>query len=84
MDVTVYRDGKKYTLRFEKGENVGGLHEEEASGRRTGTITRWKPDLEVFTDIAIEREYFEDILKKQAIVNAGVTFIFRCETENRV
>ena len=82
MDVTVYRDGKKYTLRFEKGENVGGLHEEEASGRRTGTITRWKPDLEVFTDIAIEREYFEDILKKQAIVNAGVTFIFRCETEN--
>ena len=25
MDVTVWRDGKKYSLHFEKGENVGGL-----------------------------------------------------------
>ena len=81
MDVTVYRDGKKYSLHFEKGENIGGLHEEEYSGRRTGTVTRWKPDLEVFTDIAIGREYFDDILKKQAIVNAGVTFVYRYETD---
>ena len=82
MDVTVYRDKKKYSLRFEKGENVGGLAEEEFNKRRTGTVTRWRPDLEVFTDIAIEREYFEDILKKQAIVNAGITFEFRFESES--
>ncbi len=82
MDVTVYRDKKKYSLHFEKGNNVGGLLEEETTRRKTGTITRWKPDIEVFTDIAIEREYFEDILKKQAIVNAGITFVFKCETEN--
>lgn len=82
MDVTVYRDKKKYTLHFEKGENVGGLYEEETTRRKTGTITRWKPDLDVFTDIAIEREYFDDILKKQAIVNKGVTFVYRYETEN--
>ena len=79
MDVTVYRDKKKYSLHFEKGENIGGLSEEEFAKKRTGTITRWRPDLEVFTDIAIEKEYFEDILKKQAIVNAGVTFEFRFE-----
>ncbi len=82
MDVTVFRDAKKYTLRFEKGENVGGLHEEDCSVKRTGTITHWRPDLDVFTDIAIEREYFENILKKQAVVNAGITFVFRYQTES--
>ena len=77
MDVTVYRDGKKYDLHFEKGENVGGLKSEEYTKKRTGTIHRWKPDLEVFTDIKIPAEYYEDTLKRQAVVNSGVTFRFR-------
>jgi len=77
MDVTIYRDGKKFTLRFEKGENIGGLTAEDYSGRRTGTVIRWKPDLEVFTDISIPSEYFLDILKRQAVVNAGVLFKFK-------
>ncbi len=79
MDVTVWRDGKKYSLHFEKGENVGGLHEEPFTKRRTGTLTRWKPDLKVFTDISVPKEYFTDVLKKQAVVNAGITFHFRNE-----
>ncbi len=77
MDVEVKRDGFKYNLHFEKGENIGGLQKEPYSGRETGTKTRWKPDLEVFTDIDIPREYFIDTLKRQAIVNAGVQFVFR-------
>ena len=81
MDVTVYRDGKKYDLHFERGENVGGLHSEETTRRKTGTVTRWLPDLDVFTDIAIEKEYFEDMLKKQAIVNEGLKIIFKYETD---
>ncbi len=82
MDVTVHRDGKKYSLHFEKGQNIGGLSEEETTRKKTGTLTRWRPDIDVFTDINIEREYFDDILKKQAIVNAGVTFVYKFETEN--
>ncbi len=82
MDVTVHRDGKKYSLHFEKGNNIGGLAEEEVTRKKTGTLTRWRPDIEVFTDIKIEREYFEDVLKKQSIVNKGVTFVFRFETES--
>jgi DNA gyrase subunit B len=74
MDVTVYRDGKKFSLHFEKGENIGGLTGEEYKGRRTGTVIRWLPDIEVFTDIRIPKTYFEDILKRQAVVNAGITF----------
>ncbi len=79
MDVEVYRDGKKYSLHFEKGFNIGGLKEEPFTGKRTGTVIRWKPDREVFTDIAVDASYYEDILQKQAVVNAGLTFLFKNE-----
>ncbi len=79
MDVTVLRDGFKYTLHFEKGENVGGLTKEQFRHRHTGTTTKWRPDLDVFTDIDIPSEYFEEVLKKQAIVNKGLTFKYRNE-----
>ena len=82
MDVEVIRDGFKYELRFEKGDNVGGLKKEECKSKKTGTRTHWKPDLDVFTEISIEKEYFEDILKKQAVVNPGVTFLLRIQREN--
>lgn len=77
MDVEIKRDGYKYSLHFEKGENIGGLKKEEYSKKDTGTKIHWKPDLEVFTDIDVSAEYFLDIMKRQAIVNAGVEFVFR-------
>lgn len=77
MDVDIRRDGERYTLHFEHGENVGGLKREKYSRNDTGTRIHWRPDLQVFTDIDISKEYYIDIIKRQAIVNAGVTFIFR-------
>ncbi len=78
MDVTVWREGKKYSLHFEKGENIGGLKSEPTDrGKKTGTTIRWRPDLEVFTDISIPVDYYLDVMKRQAVVNAGVTFRFR-------
>ena len=77
MDATIWRDGKKYTLHFKKGKNIGGLHSEPTDRKKTGSLIRWKPDLEVFTDINVPAEYFLDVMKKQAVVNAGVTFRFR-------
>ena len=77
MDVEVKRDGFKYTLHFEKGFNIGGLKKEAYTGKDTGTKTRWKPDIEVFTDTNIPRDYFIDTLKRQAIVNDGLLFEFR-------
>lgn len=77
MDVDIRRDGYRYTLHFEKGEIVGKLNKEPYSKKDTGTKIHWKPDLEVFTDIDIKPEYFLDVMKRQAIVNAGIEFIFR-------
>ena len=79
MDVTVLRDGYKYSLHFEKGENIGGLQKTEFRHRHTGTTTKWRPDLDVFTDIDIPSEYYEEVLKKQAIVNKGLCFKYRNE-----
>ena len=84
MDVDIRRDGTRFTLHFEKGENVGGLKREQYTGRKTGTKIRWKPDLEVFTDINISDEYFIDTIKRQAVVNAGINFIFRTEKNGRL
>ena len=84
MDVTVWRDGFEYKLHFERGEIVGELEKKplpKSQAKKTGTRTRWLPDLDVFTDIAIPAEYFTDVMKRQAVVNAGVTFRFRNETE---
>ena len=82
MDVTVYREGKENRLHFERGEIVGQLESTEltTNKKRTGTTIRWLPDLEVFTDIAVPLEYYQDVMKRQAVVNAGVTFRLRNET----
>ena len=80
MDVEIRRDGKRYTLRFEHGENVGGLRSEPYAGKDTGTKIHWKPDLQVFTDIRVPAEYYCDTLKRQAIVNDGINFLFRNQT----
>ncbi len=80
MDVTVWRDGYEYSLHFERGEVTGKKGEElqktPLAKKRTGTRTRWLPDLDVFTDIDIPAEYFTDVMKRQAVVNAGITFRF--------
>ncbi len=80
MDVEVSRDNYIYSLHFEKGENVGGLLKIETTSKKTYTIQKWRPDLDVFTDINIPLEFFTETLKRQAIVNAGLTFILYDET----
>ncbi|NCC83238.1 MAG: DNA topoisomerase [Clostridia bacterium] len=80
FDVEVCRDGTVFQLHFEKGENIGGLKKSPAPKQRsTGTTQRWKPDRQVFTEVEIPVEYFVNVLKRQAIVNAGVTFHFEDE-----
>ena len=82
MDVTVWRDGNKYSLHFERGEIAGKLEVSEQTGnkKRTGTTIRWLPDLDVFTDIDIPVDYYRDVMRRQAVVNAGVTFRLKNET----
>ena len=82
FDAEIYRDGFRYNLHFEKGQNIGGLQKEPTNRKQTGSRQRWKPDLEVFTDVNIPVEFYESVLKRQAVVNPGLLFLFRNETEN--
>lgn len=83
MDVTIWRDGQKYSLHFRQGEIVGTLESQPADRKKTGTTIRWRPDLEVFTDIDVPEAYFQDVLHRQAVVNKGVTFRLRVEKNGK-
>ena len=79
MDVTVWRDDTRYDLHFEKGEIVGKLKKSAMDRKKTGTMHHWRPDLDVFTDISIPESWFRETLRRQAVVNAGVTFRLRIQ-----
>lgn len=81
MDVEVLRDGFKYNLHFEKGEIVGQLKKEPTNKKQTGSKTKWRPDLAVFTDIDVPTDFYRDILKRQAVVNNGLVFEFRVQNK---
>ena len=81
MDVTIWRDGKKYTLHFRHGEVVGGLESAPADRKKTGTTIRWRPDLEVFTDIDVPESYFQDVLHRQADIFAQARTLARQRLE---
>lgn len=81
MEAEIYTGGFRYYLQFAKGNPVGEMVKESYSGRQTGTRIKWRPDIEVFTDINVPLEYFQSTLKRQSVVNPGVTFILKDETE---
>ena len=80
MDVCVQYGGKKYTMHFEKGNPVGDLQVEETRSKKTGSTIKWRPDTEVFTDINIPLEYFQNVLRRQSVVNSGLKFILYNQT----
>lgn len=87
MEVEADNGTWHYKLRFEKGFNVTLEKEEKGfiksrSTGKTGTTIKWKPDLDVFADIDIGDEYFDDILRRQSIVNDGLLFVYRIEQED--
>lgn len=80
MEAEVHRDGYRYIMKFKQGEPDGKLLKEEYTKKDTGSRIRWKPDLNVFTDIDVPLEYYQETIKRQSIVNAGVRFILKDET----
>jgi DNA gyrase subunit B len=77
MEAEIHTGGYRYFLTFKHGKPFGEMIKEEYAKRDTGTRIKWRPDLKVFTDIDIPLEYFQDMLRRQSIVNAGVRFILK-------
>jgi len=81
MTADIVRDGFEYHLDFKHGEHVGGLQKTPTTKKKTGSRIRWKPDTQVFSDIDVPVSYFTDVIKKQAVVNPGITFVFRNQAD---
>ena len=77
FDVTVFRDKTKYSMSFKKGNPVTELQTEPYRFKRTGTVQRWRPDSEVFTETIIPLETFKEIIKRQSVINSGIEFILK-------
>ena len=82
MDVEVFSRNTRYRISFEKGEVKGDLVKEPYGKKRTGTVIRWRPDLEVFTEIAIPESYFVDVMRRQAVVNANLTLHLKYQNQD--
>ena len=84
MIVRSFDGTNESSIRFKKGSPASKLEVRplDKKEKRTGTVVRWKPDIEVFTDINIPFEFFDKTLHRQAVVSAGITFILLFENEN--
>lgn len=77
MEAEIHKNGTRYLMHFKEGNPDGELIKEPYNKRDTGSRIHWKPDLKVFTDIDIPLEYYQETIKRQAVVNAGVRFILK-------
>jgi DNA gyrase subunit B len=82
VEVTVWRDNKVHTQRYERGVPATELIAKSSKETRTGTSVNFKPDTQIFTT-GIEFDYttLAGRLRELAYLNAGVKITF---SDNRV
>ncbi len=83
VEVTVRREGKLHSQRFERGNPIGNLNSEtqpKSEKNQTGTTVCFKPDIQIFTT-GIEFDYstLSSRLRELAYLNGGVKIVFRDE-----
>jgi DNA gyrase subunit B len=74
LEVEVYRDGKVYFQRFERGAPQTEV-EERGKSKRSGTRILFKPDAEIFTDIeelAFDYDTLATRMRELAFLNKGL------------
>ncbi len=83
VEVTVRRQGKIHSQRFERGVPIGSLSSKAqptTEGEKTGTSVRFRPDQEIFSGgIVFDYPTLSSRLRELAYLNGGVKIIFRDE-----
>ncbi len=82
LKVTVCRDGKEWSERFERGVPVTGLTGGTPTPRRGTTVT-FKPDAEIFDDVTFSAETLGNRFREMAFLIPGLKFIFVDEAEGK-
>ena len=81
----VYRDGKVYSITFERGETKKKLHVmgDLPDGSKTGTLVTFLPDSEIFTvSTEFKFERLTTRLRELAFLNAGLEIVLTDERED--
>jgi len=78
LEVEVYRDGKVYYQRYERGTPVTDL---KIRGKRkeTGTKIRFLPDKEIFKKVKFQSDILLQRIRELAFLNPQVRFVFEDE-----
>lgn len=84
MEAEIHKNGTRYLMHFKEGNPDGDLVKEPYNKRDTGSRIHWKPDLKVFTDIDIPLSYYQETIKRQAVVNEGVRFILKDQVSGNI
>lgn len=82
MTVTVHRDGLIYTQKYSEGKPLTKV-ETIGTTRKSGTITRFKPDPKIFTTTTFKASKISDRLRELAFLNPNVTITLIDETTNK-
>ncbi len=78
MEVDVAREKHGWKLRFERGHVVGKLKDLGAVNRR-GTITSFKPDVQIFGDLQFDPARLHRAAKSKAYLFRGVEIRWKCD-----
>jgi len=82
MEVEVKRDGYRWHQRYERGKKITELERQEATSE-TGTLIRFKPDIEIFHSIEWNYEIIAQRLRELAYLNRGLLITFNDESSGK-
>lgn len=83
LDVTVYRDGTIYHIRFHNGGELETPLEILGPTRKKGTLIRFKPDASIFSTTEFKWDTIYNHLQESAFLLAGIHFLLKDERSKR-
>jgi DNA gyrase subunit B len=83
LKVWVKRGGKEHYMDFVRGHTKTRLEVRGKAGKETGTKVWFKPDPEIFTELAYEYATLATRLRELSFLNKGVTITLKDEREGQ-
>ena len=78
LEVFIYRDGKKYQQRYERGKTMYPLKEVgDCDADKTGTTVTFLPDKEIFEETVYDYDILKQRLREMAFLTKGLKIILK-------
>ena len=83
LEVTIYREGREYKQRYERGHTMYPLKEIGAcASDQTGTTVTFLPDKEIFEETVYDYDILKQRLREMAFLTKGLKIILRDTRED--